>query len=143
MRVVDPNRHELHCAQCGYDLRGLDERGRCPECGTSIVWTKAQYSHQRINSRYYFTKRLAIIGASLYAFMFVVWGVGSWGEASETPVFLYPFKVLFDVFGIRSIGHVGGIILVYYIGAPLFYGALGAVVGLIIDCKSRRSTSDK
>jgi hypothetical protein len=24
------------CAACGYDLRGSDEPGRCPECGSSV-----------------------------------------------------------------------------------------------------------
>jgi len=28
----------LHCRQCGYDLRGLQADGRCPECGLEI-WT--------------------------------------------------------------------------------------------------------
>ncbi|MCC6906723.1 MAG: hypothetical protein IT430_02165 [Phycisphaerales bacterium] len=32
-RLID----ESTCIQCGYLLRGLDERGDCPECGTSIA----------------------------------------------------------------------------------------------------------
>lgn len=24
---------QLHCAECGYDLMGLPQRGKCPECG--------------------------------------------------------------------------------------------------------------
>jgi hypothetical protein len=29
----------LHCLGCGYDLRGLDEKGDCPECGKPISET--------------------------------------------------------------------------------------------------------
>lgn len=28
---------DVHCHQCGYNLRGLSEPGRCPECGTPIA----------------------------------------------------------------------------------------------------------
>jgi hypothetical protein len=30
---------DLLCAQCGYDLRGLDAGGRCPECGSAVALT--------------------------------------------------------------------------------------------------------
>ncbi len=30
-RIVD----ELYCEECGYDLMGLEQGGKCPECGTS------------------------------------------------------------------------------------------------------------
>src|SRR6188508_236759 len=29
----------LTCMRCGYDLRGQDEKGRCPECGLSVFWS--------------------------------------------------------------------------------------------------------
>lgn len=34
--AVNPDEHIL-CIQCGYDLFGLDDSGRCPECGLSIA----------------------------------------------------------------------------------------------------------
>jgi hypothetical protein len=29
----------IACVRCGYDLRGHDEKGRCPECGLSTYWS--------------------------------------------------------------------------------------------------------
>ena len=29
-------RDEIACKRCGYNLRGLREDGRCPECGTAV-----------------------------------------------------------------------------------------------------------
>lgn len=29
----------LLCTRCGFDLRGLDEEGACPECGTRYTHT--------------------------------------------------------------------------------------------------------
>ena len=31
-----PIDQDLECVQCGYNLRGLERTGRCPECGTKI-----------------------------------------------------------------------------------------------------------
>lgn len=36
METID----NLHCAQCGYDLRGLWEGGTCPECGLPVEETR-------------------------------------------------------------------------------------------------------
>lgn len=30
---------EVHCRQCGYDLRGLQLDGRCPECAADVEWS--------------------------------------------------------------------------------------------------------
>jgi hypothetical protein len=32
-----PSSGDIPCIHCGYNLRGLSEGGRCPECGTSIA----------------------------------------------------------------------------------------------------------
>jgi DNA-directed RNA polymerase subunit RPC12/RpoP len=34
---VDPIRADIKCFGCGYNLRGLERTGRCPECGTRII----------------------------------------------------------------------------------------------------------
>lgn len=40
-----PSTHELRCAECGYDLRGLDgDVIRCPECGRVAERTDSQLS---------------------------------------------------------------------------------------------------
>lgn len=37
--VKDPIIESRRCEECGYDLRGLEAGGRCPECGTQIAST--------------------------------------------------------------------------------------------------------
>src|SRR5687768_14962896 len=31
--------HDVACRKCGYNLRGLDANGRCPECGTAVGYS--------------------------------------------------------------------------------------------------------
>ena len=31
-----PRIEDLHCSNCGYDLSGLPDKSRCPECGQSF-----------------------------------------------------------------------------------------------------------
>lgn len=38
---------DMACIQCGYNLRGLNDEGRCPECGTPIEKT-VTYVMQRV-----------------------------------------------------------------------------------------------
>lgn len=33
---------DTHCTACAYLLRGLGERGRCPECGTRFDHTRVE-----------------------------------------------------------------------------------------------------
>jgi hypothetical protein len=35
---------DIPCIRCGYDLRGLSDDGLCPECGTSIATSTAQFA---------------------------------------------------------------------------------------------------
>lgn len=42
----------LVCMRCGYALRGLDRRGRCPECGDSIAASAHADSIARLERRY-------------------------------------------------------------------------------------------
>src|SRR2546423_5375375 len=37
--VTAPLERELHCVRYGYNLRGLDEKGRCTECGLELYWS--------------------------------------------------------------------------------------------------------
>jgi hypothetical protein len=39
------------CVHCGYDLRGLDARGRCPECGQEIAPSVRWWELQRREAR--------------------------------------------------------------------------------------------
>jgi hypothetical protein len=34
-----PGAQPIHCVRCGYDLRGTDSNGRCPECGLKAYWS--------------------------------------------------------------------------------------------------------
>jgi hypothetical protein len=36
MQTESPELADVVCARCGYDLRGLEREGRCPECGCEI-----------------------------------------------------------------------------------------------------------
>lgn len=40
----------MHCRNCGYDLRGLDASGRCPECGLDI-WPTVVHTVDPTSSR--------------------------------------------------------------------------------------------
>lgn len=33
----DPIEEDTNCVRCGYNLRGLDLNGQCPECGTAVM----------------------------------------------------------------------------------------------------------
>jgi hypothetical protein len=44
LNADQPVASELRCAGCGYDLRGLPRNGRCPECGTPVVASLAQFT---------------------------------------------------------------------------------------------------
>ena len=35
--------HDVPCTRCGYDLRGLGDDGRCPECGAAIAPSVARF----------------------------------------------------------------------------------------------------
>jgi MFS family permease len=34
-----PLGHDVQCRKCGYNLRGLNTNGRCPECGTAVGYS--------------------------------------------------------------------------------------------------------
>ena len=37
--LLDPTKRDARCIRCGYDLRGHDVDGRCPECGLKAHWS--------------------------------------------------------------------------------------------------------
>ena len=37
--LLDPTKPDARCLRCGYDLRGHDVDGRCPECGLKAHWS--------------------------------------------------------------------------------------------------------
>ena len=37
--LMDPTKRDARCIRCGYDLRGHDVDGRCPECGLKAHWS--------------------------------------------------------------------------------------------------------
>src|SRR2546421_12200009 len=42
--VTAPLERELHCVRCGYNLLGLYEKRRCPECGLELYWSLRAHS---------------------------------------------------------------------------------------------------
>ena len=58
-----PSNADLPCPVCGYNLRGLADGGRCPECGTAIdrrgPWTLARWPFR-------LRRRLAVALAGLF-----------------------------------------------------------------------------
>jgi hypothetical protein len=54
----------MHCRNCGYDLRGLDACGRCPECGLD-VWASVVHSVDPASSRLPSLRNPVAVGNSL------------------------------------------------------------------------------
>lgn len=81
---------DLHCADCGYNLRTLSEESRCPECGLAISMTRqveADEAARRVNGRQQASLLLAIsiglwvVGGLLLIAIVVVFNVA--GEVGE------------------------------------------------------------
>ncbi len=65
-----PNRTELYCAQCGYNLRGLTTTGTCPECNFEIsksLDTTAHHGFRDASHLHQTLRRLGFVGALLAA----------------------------------------------------------------------------
>ena len=63
------------CISCGYDLRGIDPAGRCPECGLPLHWTLraprtlAEYPASWVTRMSRATRVLAIAYTGLFVFI--------------------------------------------------------------------------
>jgi hypothetical protein len=70
--VTEPLATKLHCVRCRYDLRGLDENSRCPECGLGIYWTLrapeklSQYPADWVSTMAWSVRLLMIAYASVF-----------------------------------------------------------------------------
>ncbi|MCH9035577.1 MAG: hypothetical protein IID42_13930, partial [Planctomycetes bacterium] len=84
---------DVPCTHCGYNLRGLAEGGRCPECGTAI----AQSSHGNLLSaadpawlqRVYRGQALVCAGCVVLVTHFFLYNVSSSGVAPGTWVVVH------------------------------------------------------
>jgi len=70
----------LRCSSCGYDLHGLAQDGRCPECGLEVAETVAP---SRFEREWLLTIRYGVrwMIASMYVFAFLV--VTSYMQSTE------------------------------------------------------------
>src|SRR5947207_5733226 len=41
---------DIPCERCGYDLRGLDPAGNCPECGEEVGASLRRWEHAQRNT---------------------------------------------------------------------------------------------
>jgi hypothetical protein len=92
---------DRECDQCGYNLHGLPENGKCPECGTSIrrrtrrtSGTMSEEAPTRFVRRLYYGFLLASLGTvgsvffSLFGLMVLaspLWVAGIWLITTERP----------------------------------------------------------
>src|SRR5439155_18719201 len=70
--VTETHALELHCIRCRYNLRGLDENSRCPECGLSTYWSLrapeklSQYPADWVSTMAWSVRLLMIAYASVF-----------------------------------------------------------------------------
>jgi ribosomal protein L37E len=140
LRIVDNNSDEIKCRKCGYQLRGLNERGVCPECGMSIASSKQAIWNRRVQDRHFFLKRFVIAAPCIYAAWVLACVLGGKGTAFIAWYPIYPLYACLKLLGIDSLSATGAM-FVFYIGCPLFYAGVGAATGFIFDSTSRHPPS--
>jgi hypothetical protein len=73
--AIDEGAPAVACIGCGYDLRGLDPAGRCPECGLRLHWTfraprqLSEYNANWVTRMSRATRVLAITYGGLFIFL--------------------------------------------------------------------------
>jgi len=76
-REDSPTLAGIPCIRCGYDLRGHDEAGRCPECGLKAYWTLraprqlSQFPAEWVESMAWGANLLAAAYVTLFAIMLI------------------------------------------------------------------------
>lgn len=67
---------DFRCVACGYNLRTLNRKSVCPECGTSISWSEAELNNPVWSRR--FRRGVIALGIAMIAQFFVVQMLYSW-----------------------------------------------------------------
>ncbi|MEM1165261.1 MAG: hypothetical protein AAGI30_03125 [Planctomycetota bacterium] len=103
----------IPCLRCGYDLRGLDVRGRCPECGAGVEGSLTGDALAATDTEWlktlYGAARWSVIGARV-----AVWSIGTMFVGLM--VWVITELVIDSFFGAN---------------APSAHGWVGAVIGVV------------
>jgi len=102
---------DLHCISCGYNLRGLDSSGQCPECGKAIGRTLA--AGPIASRRWTGRLRLSAVIAAVTCLSLV--GLGLWCYVRAQVIFL---------------GDEGARLAMTWVAVNLGLGALAAMLAL-------------
>src|SRR5437773_4957771 len=97
---------DLKCVKCGYNLRGLSENGKCPECEASITAT-IQHLRTQMHKPMQWSKILAFALPLLYV-AWVMVGVLIGGEQGGYIALmpLWLFGIILELLGVHPSGDI-------------------------------------